>query len=63
MTSKQQALATLTRLDDHTRQLESWLLEQATLSVDRETLEKMLNEVLQTNQAMAKLEDWVGGKQ
>ena len=63
MTSKQQALATLTRLDDHTRQLESWLLEQATLSVDRETLEKMLNKVLQTNQAMAKLEDWVGGKQ
>lgn len=60
MTSKQQALATLTRLDDHTRQLESWLLEQATLSVDRETLEKMLNEVLQTNQTMAKLEGQIG---
>lgn len=60
MTSSQQALATLTKLDDHVRQLESWLLGQATLSADRETLDKVLNEVLQTNQAMVELEDQIG---
>lgn len=56
MTSNQQALATLTKLDDHVRQLESWLLGVVTVSSDRETLEKILSEVLQTNQAMAELE-------
>lgn len=53
-------LATLTKLDDHVRQLESWLLGMVTVSADRETLEKMLNEVLQTNQTMAKLEGQIG---
>lgn len=60
MTNNQQALATLTKLDDHVRRLESWLLEQSTLSADRETLSKVLNEVLQTNQAMAELEGQIG---
>ncbi|WP_373879553.1 hypothetical protein [Levilactobacillus brevis] len=60
MTNNQQALATLTKLDDHVRQLESWLLGAVTLSADRKTLEKMLNEVLQTNQAVAKLEGQIG---
>ncbi|WP_158727550.1 MULTISPECIES: hypothetical protein [Levilactobacillus] len=46
-------LSTLTKLDDHVRQLESWLLEQSTLSADRETLSKVLSEVLQTNQKRA----------
>jgi len=53
-------LATLTRLDDHVRQLESWLLGQVALSADRETLDEVLNEVLQTNQTMAELEGQIG---
>lgn len=53
-------LSTLTKLDDHVRQLESWLLEQSTLSADRETLDEVLNEVLQTNQTMAELEGQIG---
>lgn len=63
MTSNQQTLATLTKLDDHVRQLESWLLGVVTVSSDRETLKKMLNEVIQTNQAIAELESQLGGKQ
>ncbi|WP_214463989.1 hypothetical protein [Levilactobacillus brevis] len=55
-------LVTLTKLDDHVRQLESWLLEQSTLSADREMLSKVLSEALQTNEAMAELEGRIGGK-
>lgn len=59
--NNQQTLTTLTKLEDHIRQLESWLLGAVTVSADRETLQKMLNEVLQTNEAIAELEKQLGG--
>ncbi|MGJ3947198.1 hypothetical protein [Levilactobacillus brevis] len=59
--NNQQILTTLTKLEDHVRQLESWLLGAVTVSADRETLQKILNDVLQTNEAIAELEKQLGG--